>query len=223
MATQPQGYRSYRELTGKHTARRQQAIDAAAATFARLGYHGSSTRTIADALGIKVASLYFHIASKEDVLAEICLLGQERSLGYLKEAFEKPTLAEQIRHVFVRQREDLIKHADYVTVSIRERDQLSAPAKVRIRELTAEFRATLDRMFERAAARGELHPDLTPRHCRFMMIGTIRGIGEMHMSGLELSSTDIIEKWIETLIRGMVAGYEPKEEDRAAWTTEPSP
>lgn len=176
----------------------------AAAIFARVGYHGASTRAIADALGIKVASLYFHIGSKEDALAEICLLGMQRSVGYLAEASQKPTLAEQIRHFFICQREDHIQHADYVAVSTRERDHLSQPAQDRIRELTARFRASMDQMFERAAARGELHPDLTPRHCRFIMIGTLRGISEMYMSGLSFSQNDIMEKWIDALIRGIV-------------------
>src|SRR5512145_134581 len=101
MATTSQAYLSRREMTGKHSARRQEAIDAAAAVFARVGYHGASTRAIAETLGIKVASLYFHIGSKEDALAEICLLGMQRSLGYLYEASQKATLSEQIRHFFV--------------------------------------------------------------------------------------------------------------------------
>ncbi|PVX28636.1 TetR/AcrR family transcriptional regulator [Sphingomonas pokkalii] len=205
MSDAPETYVSQREMTGKHSRRRQQAIDMAAAIFARSGYQGASTRAIADALGIKVASLYFHIASKEEALAEICLLGMERSQGYLDQACEKATLAEQIRHFFKCQREDLIEHADYVIVAIRERAQLSEPALLRIRSMTARFRATMDRMFERAAERGELDPALTPRHCRFIMIGTLRGISEMHLSGLDLSSNNIMDKWVETLIRGIVA------------------
>lgn len=197
-------YVSQRELTGKHTARRQEAIDAAAAIFARTGYHGSSTRAIADALGIKVASLYFHINSKEDALAEICILGMMRSLEYLDEAVQQNGLSAQIRHFFECQRDDLVKHADYVAVSIRERDQLSAPAANRVRNLTARFRRTLDHMFVVAQERGELNPDLTPRHCRFIIIGTLRGISEMHLSGLDLSSNDVMDKWIDSLIRGIV-------------------
>lgn len=204
MATEPEGYVSQRELTGKHTARRQQAMDAAASIFARNGYRGASTRAIADALGIKVASLYFHIASKEDALAEICLHGMVRSLAYLDEAFQKPDLARQIRHFFECQRDDLVKNADYVIVSIRDRDELSEPAAQRVRALTARFRHTMDEMFKLAAERGELHPGLTPRHARFIMIGTLRGISEMHLSGLDLSTNDIMDKWIDTLIRGMV-------------------
>ncbi|MGJ0239650.1 TetR/AcrR family transcriptional regulator [Novosphingobium fluoreni] len=197
-------YVSRRELTGKHTARRKQAIDTAAAIFARLGYQGASTRAIAEALGIKVASLYFHIASKEDALAEICLLGMQRSLDYLEEARRKTTLDEQIRHFFACQRDDLIHHADYVIVSIRDRDHLSDPAKNRIRDLTARFRITMDEMFVLAEARGELHPALTPRHGRFIMIGTLRGISEMYLSGVDLASNDIMDRWVETLIRGVV-------------------
>lgn len=199
-------YVSQREATGKHSLRRQKAIDAAASIFARVGYHGASTRAIADAMGIKVASLYFHIGSKEDALAEICLHGMQRSLSYLDAACQKETLAEQIRHFFVCQREDMIKHADYVAVSIRERDKLSDPALNRIRGLTARFRAEMDGLFERAARRGELDENLTPRHCRFIMIGTLRGISEMHLSGLDLSANDIMDRWIDTLIRGMVTG-----------------
>lgn len=194
---------SQREAKGKHTARRQQAIDAAAAIFARDGFHGASTRAIADALGIKVASLYFHIASKEDALAEICLLGMQRSLSYLDAAKEKGTLAEQVRHFFNCQRDDMIAHADYVNVSIRERDKLSDPALQRIRDLTARFRAEMDDMFAQAESRGELDPNLTPRHCRFIMIGTLRGLSEMHLSGLDLTANDIMDRWIDTLIRGM--------------------
>ncbi|MBB4614259.1 TetR/AcrR family transcriptional regulator [Novosphingobium taihuense] len=204
MATDAKEYVSQREATGKHTARRQQAIDAAAAIFARDGFNGASTRAIAEALGIKVASLYFHIASKEDALAEICILGMQRSLSYLDSARQQKTLAEQIRHFFECQRDDMIEHADYVAVSIRERDKLSDPALNRIRDLTAQFRSNMDEMFLLAEQRGELHSDLTPRHCRFIMIGTLRGLSETYLSGVDLSTEDLTDRWISAVVRGMV-------------------
>lgn len=203
-ATKAKPYVSQREATGKHSARRQQAIDAAAAIFARDGFHGASTRAIAESLGIKVASLYFHIASKEDALAEICLLGMQRSYDYLESARRQPTLAAQIRHFFECQREDMIEHADYVAVSIRERDKLSKPVLDRMGDLTRQFRQSMDEMFAIAQERGELDPNLTPRHARFVMIGTLRGLSESHLGGLDLSEGDLMDRWIDTLIRGMV-------------------
>lgn len=205
MATKAKAYVSQREATGKHTARRQQAINAAAAIFARDGFHGASTRSIAEALDIKVASLYFHIASKEDALAEICIVGMQRSLSYLDSARRQATLAEQIRHFFECQREDMIEHADYVAVSIRDRDKLSEPALDRIRDLTRRFRGEMDEMFAQAQQRGELMPQLTPRDCRFIMIATLRGLSETYLSGMDLSANKLMDRYVDTLIRGMVA------------------
>mgnify|MGYP001430241127 CR=1 FL=1 len=51
----------------------QRILVDAAALFRRRGYEGTTTREISDALGIKKASLYHHVSSKEDLLYEICL------------------------------------------------------------------------------------------------------------------------------------------------------
>ncbi|SKB99742.1 hypothetical protein [Sphingopyxis flava] len=59
-------------------------------------------------------------------------------------------------------------------------------------------------MFKLAEQRGELNPALTPRHCRFIMIGTLRGLSEFHLGGVDLSGTDLMDRWIDTLIRGVV-------------------
>jgi AcrR family transcriptional regulator len=48
-------------------------IDVATEFFYERGYHGTSMREIAAAVGIKAASLYNHFGSKEDILFEIAL------------------------------------------------------------------------------------------------------------------------------------------------------
>ncbi|HVU74221.1 MAG TPA: TetR/AcrR family transcriptional regulator [Mycobacteriales bacterium] len=48
---------------------REQILDAAGELFTRFGYAGTSTRMIAMAVGIKQASLYYHFASKDDILS----------------------------------------------------------------------------------------------------------------------------------------------------------
>lgn len=52
-------------------APREQILLAAAALFAEQGFGGTSTRAIADASGIRQASLYYHFAGKDDILAEL--------------------------------------------------------------------------------------------------------------------------------------------------------
>ena len=47
---------------------REEILDAAAELFTRLGYASTSTRRIADAVGVRQASLYHHFATKDDIL-----------------------------------------------------------------------------------------------------------------------------------------------------------
>ncbi|MEZ0110460.1 AcrR family transcriptional regulator [Catenulispora sp. EB89] len=50
---------------------REQILLAAAALFVEQGFGSTSTRAIADAVGIRQASLYYHFAGKDDILAEL--------------------------------------------------------------------------------------------------------------------------------------------------------
>ncbi|HYZ69358.1 MAG TPA: TetR/AcrR family transcriptional regulator [Mycobacterium sp.] len=47
---------------------REEILDAAAELFTNLGYASTSTRRIADAVGMRQASLYHHFATKDDML-----------------------------------------------------------------------------------------------------------------------------------------------------------
>lgn len=191
-----------------NSARRQQVIDAAAATFSRLGYHGVSTRAIADMLGIKVASLYFHINSKEDALEEICALGTSRALHYLGKAREQADdLPNRLRHFFRHQRDDFVEHADYVSVAIYEGRHLPPDARKRLGSLTSEFRSRLDAMFAEAAACGELHPAITPRQARFILIAMMRSLSGLYVGGNIRDFDEIMSSWVETTLRGLVIDY----------------
>lgn len=52
---------------------RDEILDAAAELFTTQGYAATSTRAIAEAVGIKQASLYYHFASKEQILFDLLL------------------------------------------------------------------------------------------------------------------------------------------------------
>ncbi|GAA2372172.1 TetR/AcrR family transcriptional regulator [Dactylosporangium salmoneum] len=61
------------QATHDRGATAQRILVDAAALFRRLGYERTTTREISEALGIRKASLYHHVSSKEDLLYEICL------------------------------------------------------------------------------------------------------------------------------------------------------
>ena len=50
---------------------RDEILDAAGELFTTLGYTGTSTRTIAEAVGIRQASLYHYFKTKDDILCAL--------------------------------------------------------------------------------------------------------------------------------------------------------
>ncbi len=63
---------------------RAQILDAAAKLFVTQGYATTSTREIAEAVGIRQASLYYHFGSKDDILDELLRATVQPSLVLLE-------------------------------------------------------------------------------------------------------------------------------------------
>ncbi|MGH3975407.1 MAG: TetR/AcrR family transcriptional regulator, partial [Pseudonocardiaceae bacterium] len=50
---------------------REEILNIAAGLFVERGFAATSTREIAEVVGIRQASLYFHFANKEEILGEL--------------------------------------------------------------------------------------------------------------------------------------------------------
>ncbi|HUF97790.1 MAG TPA: TetR/AcrR family transcriptional regulator [Ilumatobacter sp.] len=64
---------------------RERILDVAAAAFLAHGYEAASLRHIAEAAGMKAGSLYYHFASKDDLLTEIL----RRGIAVMNVAFDE--------------------------------------------------------------------------------------------------------------------------------------
>ena len=100
----------------KYQHQRLQAIRSAAAVFAEKGFHGSSTRDIAEHMGIKQGSLYYYFKSKEEALGEVCLFGIEDYVDHMKviagsdQSFESKLMATITSHLSsYRERNEALK------------------------------------------------------------------------------------------------------------------
>lgn len=64
----------------KPESRKQEIINAAAVLFKDKGYSAVTMRDLASAMGIKAASLYNHIQSKQEILSDIIIKSCRRIL-----------------------------------------------------------------------------------------------------------------------------------------------
>lgn len=68
-------------------------LQAAARFFREYGYHGTSMKELADAVGLRKASLYHHVTSKEQLVHEILLTGMHSIITQLQEILDDPSLS----------------------------------------------------------------------------------------------------------------------------------
>jgi AcrR family transcriptional regulator len=70
-------------MTKKHI------LEASAQVFAEKGYHASSMEDIAKVVGLKKASLYHHVESKQEILVELLDQSLDLLIDRVKEVIEK--------------------------------------------------------------------------------------------------------------------------------------
>jgi len=69
---------------------REEILDAAAELFTKIGYAGTSTRRIADAVGMRQASLYHHFATKDDILEALLAGTVDEALALAADLIAQP-------------------------------------------------------------------------------------------------------------------------------------
>lgn len=80
---------------------REEILDAAAELFTTIGYAGTSTRRIADAVGMRQASLYHHFATKDDILDALLAGTVDEALQLAGELLSQPGPARERLYTLV--------------------------------------------------------------------------------------------------------------------------
>jgi TetR/AcrR family transcriptional regulator, cholesterol catabolism regulator len=180
-----------------------EAIRAAAAVFADKGYHGSSTRDIAEHMGIKQGSLYYYFKSKEDALNEVCLYGMQdyvermKSISAGKDSFKAKLTATVTSHVTkYREKNEALR------VYNAERLYLPESKRTKLKELGSGYREQLERIFEDGIRSGEIRTSIDTRFAAHAVIGMCNSWGEFIDRNPDMDLYQIIENCVDLLVNG---------------------
>jgi AcrR family transcriptional regulator len=181
----------------RYLQQRQQAIRAAATVFAEKGFHGSSTRDIAERMGIKQGSLYYYFSSKEEALGEVCLYGIEDyvhrmdAIAASEQPFEAKLLATITSHL-----------SSYLKVHNDERLYLPEEKRTRLKELGSHYRRSLEGIFEQGVASGSVRESIDCHFAAQAVIGLCNAWGDIIVRDPELDIFDITQKCTDLLLVG---------------------
>lgn len=187
----------------KYQQQRLQAIRSAAAVFAEKGFHGSSTRDIAEHMGIKQGSLYYYFKSKEEALGEVCLFGIEDYVAHMKviaasdQSFEAKLMATITSHLSsYRERNEALK------VYNDERLYLPEERRRNLKLLGSGYRQLLEEIFEEGVRSGALRESIDCHFAAQAVIGICNAWGDIIVRDPDLDLFDIIQKCTDLLING---------------------
>ena len=187
----------------RYQQQRQQAIRSAAAVFAEKGFHGSSTKDIAERMGIKQGSLYYYFKSKEEALGEVCLYGIEDyvhrmdGISHSDQPFAAKLMATITSHLSsYREKNEALKvHND-------ERLYLPEEKRKRLKELGSSYRSSLEGIFEEGVNSGALRDSIDCHFAAQAVIGICNAWGDVIVRDPQLDIFDIIQKCTDLLLNG---------------------
>jgi AcrR family transcriptional regulator len=178
-------------------------IGVAARLFSRRGYHGTSMQNLGDALGLLRGSLYAHIGSKEELLAEIVEVGAERFLDRGRRAVELAAPApRRLRAFLVGHVETVAEHIDAATVFLNEWRYLSPDARARVGDKRDEYEAMLRRIIAEGIAAGELRADLDESLAAKLVLSAGNWVYAWYRPDGGSSATQVGEGFADMLVRG---------------------
>ena len=132
----------------------------AARMFAQRGYHGTSVGDLAAALGIQKSSLYAHISSKADLLADIALAGAAAFHAALDALPDGAAAGERLELALRAHLAVVESQLDVATVWLQEWRYLTGEARdVFLRE-RHRYEERIRDLFEAAVRSGDLRWDL---------------------------------------------------------------
>jgi AcrR family transcriptional regulator len=142
----------------------------AARLFAERGYHGTSIGDLADALGIRKASVYSHIKGKEDLLAEIALAGAAAFHAALDGVPADAAPDARLRLALHAHLSVVRDQLEVATVWLQEWRYLTEPARATFLAERRRYERRIRTMFEEAVAAGLIRRDLDLKHAVLMFL-----------------------------------------------------
>lgn len=194
--------------TARWTQRYREVLAAAATSFADNGYLGASTKDIADRLGIRSASLYYYLPSKEAALAAICELGVKDFIENLQAILARPDPAvEKLRAAVANHLLPLRTRpaADYIRVFLRHRHELPDGPRQTVARLALEYQNLIEQIVAEGIESGEFRSDLDPKLATLALLGLCNSVIGARALPRAYSIDDFIEAYSRIVALGIVA------------------
>lgn len=167
---------------------KDEALDIALRLFWQYGYEGASISQLADAMGIKIPSLYAAFGHKENLFKQAVQRYGELNGKLYHDSFAKKTAKEVIQSILEGEVELVTRETCPDGCLVIQGALATSPASESVRKFMCELRAMAEswmrERFERARKEGDLPPEADPATLACYVMALNSGIAVQAKSGV---------------------------------------
>ena len=180
--------------------RRDDLLRAAARLFVEKGFAATTTRDIAQAVGMRSGSPFYHFRSKQELLKAAMIEGLEAGHQRLQAAIAGIDDPERRLRLMIRTHFGNLLEGDcHTPLLIHESRSLDAAARAEIAAASDRYQAVWQGTLDELAACGRLHSAATP--VRLLLFGMLNWSGQWYRPDGPLSLDEIADAVSELLLR----------------------
>ncbi|MCM8663593.1 TetR/AcrR family transcriptional regulator [Accumulibacter sp.] len=195
-------------------SRRDELLRAAARLFVEKGFAATTTRDIAEAVGMRSGSPFYHFRSKQELLRAAIMQGLQAGQQRLQTAIEGVSEPEQRLRLMIRTHLGILLEGDLqAPMLLYESRSVDAAGRAEIAAAADSYQQIWQHTLDELAAGGRLRSSATP--LRLLLFGMLNGVTQWYRPGGELSLDEIAAAASELLLTGMTAPDTPNNESHA--------
>lgn len=190
------------------SAHRTRLLATSADLFWTHGYRATTTRRIAATLGLQQATLYHHVASKEDLLYEICASSLAQLLRASEAAVTGPASPRERLEALVRTtiHELLANQREHATM-IFELRGLSAERQTDVLAALDRYRQLMRGLITEGQHDGSLRKDIDPKYLEQGIFNLLTWILVWHRPGEELTPDVLGNLVLDVYLNGVATDH----------------
>jgi AcrR family transcriptional regulator len=192
------------------TKREQEIIAAAAKVFKEKGYHAATTRDIAAEVGIQQATLYYYIASKEELLY---LVVREPIIRVFEQVEDIVNARMPVRTKIERAMGAHLAAFDanypHMFVYVQELQNLVDTLKDKLQESPSHYQHLWEEIVQQGIATGELRPDLDVPTTVLMILGMCNWLHRWYRKGGRLDTAALAAQYASAILDGIATRPPP--------------
>lgn len=183
--------------------RKEEIIQTASTLFNTMGYKNVTMRVLADEIGIKAASLYNHIASKQEILSAILISLAEQFTSSMESIISKDlTPLEKIKSIIVHHIEITLNDPNATAASQNDWIYLEGDDLVYFKQMRKSYEQNFKTIIEVGIACGEIK-EVNSETMLFSILTTLRSLYIWFSRQEQMNKEKLKKDMINVLLDGI--------------------